>query len=337
MKKLLKLDSNLKYSSGSNNVAITGICDLKNVSNSKIIFVKNKKFLISLIELKERYVESVVILSEKLISDNELIEKLEKKFPNIYSSLNLEDSICIISKHFYDDFYQDMNLYVDGRQMGSVDIDPTSLISQHVFIGENVKIGKDVKIHSGVRIYPNVEISDNCEIFSNVIIYPKTVIKNKVRIHAGTTIGSDGFGYNFIEGEHKKIWHLGGVIISADVEVGSNTTIDSGTFSPTFIDVGARIDNLVQIAHNCYIGKHAVICGQVGISGSCNIGDYTVLAGKVGLSHGVTLGNQCVVAAAAVVAGNWPDNTKLGGNPARPFSEWLRSKAYLKKLINKKV
>ena len=149
-------------------------------------------------------------------------------------------------------------------------------------------------------------------------------------------IGSDGFGYNFDQGEHLKIWHIGGVVIGNDVEVGACTTIDSGTFTPTLLGDGSKLDNQVQIAHNCKLGRGVIMCGQSGLAGSATLGDYTLVGGKAAVGPGFTLGDRCQIGGAAVVNNDWPDDSILGGHPARPVKEWLRGVAHLRKEALKK-
>jgi len=207
-------------------------------------------------------------------------------------------------------------------------------VAQGVFIGQNVTIEKNVKIMSGAVVLANCHIKEGTIIFPNVTLYPFTKIGKNCRIHSGTVIGSDGFGYNFIDGKHEKIWHLYGVEIGDDVEIGSNTCIDSGCFIDTFIDDGCRIDNQVHISHNARVGKHCVLCGKSGLAGSCELEDYVVFAAGAGAAPNARIGSGSQIAAAAVVSENAliPPKSVLAGHPARPLKEWLRTKAKIKKL-----
>ena len=248
----------------------------------------------------------------------------------VLKTSSFEKSMALLSKIYFDREFAGLNLFKDGREENSCQIDSTSQIAPLTFLGVNVVIEKNVRIHSGVKILANSLIKEGSEIFPNTTIYPKVKIGKNCRIHANTTIGSDGFGYSFFDGSHNKLWHFGGVIISDNVEIGANCTIDGGTFSPTWIGEGCKIDNGVQIAHNCKIGNKVILCGQTGISGSCKIGDYSVLAGKVGVGHNTTLGKNVQVGGGALVNCDWPDNSIISGYPARPLKEWLRGLAYLR-------
>jgi UDP-3-O-[3-hydroxymyristoyl] glucosamine N-acyltransferase len=218
--------------------------------------------------------------------------------------------------------------------MGTTEIDPSARISQHVFIGEHVKIGANVDVLPGTVFSSFVSIGENTKIYPNVTIYPFTTIGKNCWFHSGVVIGSDGFGYTFHQGQHQKIWHMGGVIIHDDVEIGSNSSVDMGTFSPTVIGQGTRIDNLVQIAHNTKIGRGCVICGQAGIAGSAVLEDYVVLGGRaaVGPDSHIGMGTQIAGGAKVTESANWPAGSKLGGHPARDLREWMRGLAYLRKM-----
>jgi len=175
------------------------------------------------------------------------------------------------------------------------------------------------------------EVGDGTIIFPNVVIYPLVKIGKSVRIHAGSIIGGDGFGYHFFNGAHQKIWHVGGVIIEDEVELGAHVTIDCGTFSPTFIGAGSKLDDQVHVAHNCYVGKGVILCGQVGMAGSSTVLDYSIIGGKTAITNDIVIGKQCKVAGMAGVSQDWPDGSIIAGHPARKLNEWLRGVAFLRK------
>jgi UDP-3-O-[3-hydroxymyristoyl] glucosamine N-acyltransferase len=314
---------------------ILAISALEALSSNSVIFVKNSKFMQKLaLKLEDAASKKVgVIVDEAFFSQasSEVRDQLEK-LPWISLSPNVALSLTLLSKPFYDRKMKGLNTQVDGRQMGTVDIDPSAHIAQNVFIGEFVKIGKGVEILPGCVILPHSEIGDHTKLFANVTIYPFTKIGKKCRLHSGVVIGSDGFGYTFHQGQHQKIWHMGGVDIHDDVEIGSNSSVDMGTFSPTIIGAGTRIDNLVQIAHNVKMGRGCVVCGQSGIAGSATLEDYVVLGGRAAIGPDCHLGIGTQIAGGAKVTegGIWPAGTKLAGHPARDLKEWLRGVAYLR-------
>lgn len=209
-----------------------------------------------------------------------------------------------------------------------------SKIFQNVFIGENVNIGNDCIIMPNVVICDDVTIGNNVKIYPNVTIYKGSIIGNNVSIHAGCVIGSDGFGYAHTNmGEHIKIEHFGNVIIEDDVEIGANTTIDRAVFSSTIIKKGVKIDNLVQIAHNCVIGEHSIMVSQCGIAGSSTVGRNVIFGGQSATAGHVTIGDFVQIAGRGAVSKNLPSNTKWGGHPIVEFHKWQKMQVKLRKLL----
>lgn len=312
---------------------ISGITDLVDLKNEHIVFIKNAKFLA---QFFSSTVESKIgcLVEQKFFEtlNNEELEKLKMKAWFVATVPDVNLAMSFISKPFYDEKFSGCNDVVDGRQMGTSSVHPSVWIAQGVFIGENVKIGADVKIHPGVVLMSGVEIGENSEIYPNTTIYRNVTIGNNVRIHANCSIGADGFGYNFGGGVHHKVWHTGGVIIEDNVEIGANSCVDSGTFSPTRIGAGTKIDNLVQVGHNVKLGRGVVLCGQVAIGGSTTIGDYTVLGGSVAVANGISIGKGVQVAGRAGVTSNIEDGEVVGGFPARNIKEWMKGVAYLRKV-----
>lgn len=190
-------------------------------------------------------------------------------------------------------------------------------------IGEGVVIGKRSIIHPGVRIMSGCRIGDDVTIFPNTVLYENTVVGDRSILHAGAVIGGYGFGYETVEGAHRLSAQLGNVEIGHDVEIGSGTTIDRGTYGPTTIGDGTKIDNLVMIAHNCRIGRHNIICSQVGIAGSCLTGDYVIMAGQVGIRDHITIGERAIIGAQAGVMSDVPAGAHYLGSPAMPEREQM--------------
>jgi UDP-3-O-[3-hydroxymyristoyl] glucosamine N-acyltransferase len=206
----------------------------------------------------------------------------------------------------------------------SAKIDPTAHIGPHCVVGERVKIGVNSVLQGGNFVGDDSKLGDNVNLFPNVTLYPRTEISSRVRIHAGTVIGSDGFGYVLDNGIHRKVPQIGNVVIGDDVEIGANVTIDRGALGSTFIGKGTKIDNLVQIAHNVEIGEHCIVIAQVGISGSTRLGKYVILAGQVGIAGHLKIGNQVTVAAQSGVMHDIPDGAKWFGSPAQPDRDTKR-------------
>lgn len=200
----------------------------------------------------------------------------------------------------------------------TVQIGPGCSIQGFASIGPGTRIGARCRIYPGVVIGAQCQIGDDVTLYPNVVIYDRCSLGHRVIIHAQAVIGADGFGYRTLGGQHVKIPQYGGVRIEDDVEIGAGTTIDRGTFEPTLVGKGTKIDNLVQIGHNCQIGKHNLLVSQVGIAGSSSTGDYVVMAGQVGVADHVHIGDQAVLGAQAGVHKDIPAGVRVLGAPARP-------------------
>ena len=208
----------------------------------------------------------------------------------------------------------------------SSSIHPSAIIGSGVRIEAFAVIGPGCVIGSGCRIGSGVSIAANCRLGNDVILHPHvalyedTVVGDRVTIHANAVIGADGFGYRIQDGRHVKVPQLGHVEIGDDVEIGACATIDRGTFGPTRIGSGTKIDNLVMIAHNCQIGRHNLLVGQVGIAGSSSTGDYVVMGGQAGARDHIHIGTGAQISAQAGVRMSVPDGERMLGTPALPES-----------------
>ena len=191
-------------------------------------------------------------------------------------------------------------------------------------IEDDVVIGDGTTIHAGVFIGHGSRLGSDCILHANCTVKDRTQMGDRVVIHSGSAIGTDGFGYEFIKGHHQKIEQVGIVQIDDDVEIGSCTTIDRARFGRTWIGKGTKIDNLVQIAHNVVIGQHSVIVSQVGISGSTKIGNYVTIAGQVGIAGHLEIGNQVTLLAKTGVTKSILEPGAYTGFPARPLMEGRR-------------
>jgi UDP-3-O-[3-hydroxymyristoyl] glucosamine N-acyltransferase len=203
-------------------------------------------------------------------------------------------------------------------------VSPTAKLAGDVSVGPGATIGDDVSIGPGSTIHAGVHLMAGCQIGTGVTVFPgatlyeDTVVGDHSIIHSGAVIGAYGFGYRQSEGRHELSAQLGNVVIGSRVEVGANSTIDRGTYSSTRIGDGTKIDNLVQIAHNCQIGKHNLLCAQVGIAGSTSTGDYVVMAGQVGVRDHVHIGTGARIGAMAGVSNDIAPGVVAFGAPAIP-------------------
>ncbi len=206
----------------------------------------------------------------------------------------------------------------------SAEIDPTAHIGPCCVIGDHVRIGRRSVLHGGNHVSANCSIGEDVMLFPNVTLYSRTQLGNRVRIHAGTVIGADGFGYVQDAGIHRKVPQIGNVMIADDVEIGANVTVDRGALGPTLIGKGTKIDNLVQIAHNVVIGEHCLIISQAGVAGSTRLGNYVSLGGQVGLAGHLKVGDGASVGAQSGVMHDVPPGELWLGYPAQPDKKTKR-------------
>jgi UDP-3-O-[3-hydroxymyristoyl] glucosamine N-acyltransferase len=225
-------------------------------------------------------------------------------------------------------------------------IHPTAVIAADAHLGPDVnvgpycvielgvRVGEGTRLGAGVYLGEGVTLGARCVVHPRVSVYPGVRMGDRVILHAGVVLGSDGFGYLFAEGRHQKFPQLGGLVIESDVEIGSNTTVDRGSLGTTRIGEGTKIDNLVQVAHNVRIGRHSVIAAQTGISGSTEIGDYVVMGGQVGIGDhariedGAVIGGGTGILPGKIVR----KGSVMWGTPARPLSEFKKMYANLSRL-----
>ena len=217
-------------------------------------------------------------------------------------------------------------------------VSPTATIGEdvdiHPFatIGDGVTIGDGSTIHSGVHVMAGSRIGSKTTIFPNAVLYENTMVGPRCIIHANVVLGAYGFGYGFANGRHVLSAQLGNVVLGADVEIGAGSTIDRGTYGPTSIGEGTKIDDSVMVAHNCRIGRHNMLCSQVGVAGSTTTGDYVVMAGQVGVRDHVHIGDRAVLGAMAGVTNDVPADARMIGIPATPERDQKIKQAAFSKL-----
>ncbi len=201
----------------------------------------------------------------------------------------------------------------DAQIAASAEIGPLCVIEPGVRIGERVCLQAAVFVGRGAAI------GDDCRLMPGVRLYAGCQLGRRVRLHANVVIGGDGFGYEFVDGRHEKIPQIGNAVIGDDVEIGAGTTVDRARFGSTIVGEGTKIDNLVQVGHNVVIGKHCILCAQVGISGSTTLDDYVVLAGQAGVAGHLMIGKGAKAGGGAAVTRDVAAGSYVNGNPAIPF------------------
>ena len=226
----------------------------------------------------------------------------------------------------------------------AVAIHPTAIVSPEASISGGASVGAyavveaDAVIEDGVRIYPFAYIGAGCLLKRDAIVYPHAVLYRDVEIgertiiHAGAVIGADGFGFTWNGSVHVKVPQLGRVVLSDDVEIGANTTVDRAMLHETSVGEGSKIDNLVQVGHNSRIGRHTVIAGQSGISGSCTIGDRCTIGGQVGIRDHMTICDDVVLTARSAPTKEIDEPGVYRGAPAMKFMDEMRFEAALRKI-----
>lgn len=298
-------------------IEITGINTLSQASSSEISFVSSEKYAH---ELKTTKAAAVIIPPDKLSE----VPATTLAFVSDESYLKM----ALLSKHFA---YPVVDSSAPAPVIGNnCHISPQATIENGAVIGDNCTIlgaayvGLHVKIGSDVILYPNVSVYPYCEVGDRCII------------HAGTVVGSDGFGFAHTKlGEHVKIYQNGNVVIEDDVEIGANCTIDSAAFGSTRIKKGAKIDNLVQIGHNCIIGEYSIIVSQVGISGSTTLGRNVVMGGQSATAGHLEIAPFTTLAARSGVTKDIKESGKtFAGFPLMDHRKWLKLQGRIAKLLS---
>ena len=307
---------------GDGNTSLINLAKIEEAKSGDITFISNPKYIPWLYKTGA----SVVVIDKGLPYDKTKIKNLII-VDDAYLSFN--NLLNRFSKNKISHF----GLHIDSRIHESVKLGDNVSVGQFSVIGPNCNIGNNVIIMDNVSIQENVTIGDDCVLYSGVRIYDGTFIGNQCIFHSNCVIGSDGFGFAPNEvGEYVKTPQLGNVKIGNKVEIGSNSSIDRATLGSTVISEGVKIDNLVQIAHNVYIGKNTVIAGQCGIAGSTKVGENCQIGGQVGIIGHLTIGNNVRINGQTGVFSNIKDNVTLRGTPAIDERTFNRSYIHFRNL-----
>lgn len=308
---------------GDPDVIVSGASKIQEGQPGTITFLANPKYTSHIYNTNA----SIVLVSNEFVPEREVIATLIT-VENVYEALSI----------LMEQFNSGISIS-PGIAMSAI-IDPTSTIGENVKIDDHVIIKKNVKIGDNTTIYGQVFIGDNVSIGQNVVLYPgvkiyhNCVVGNNSVIHSNSVIGSDGFGFVRDEvGNYKKIAQTGNVVVEEDVEIGSNTVIDRATMGSTRICKGVKLDNLIQIAHNVFIGNNTVIAAQTGVAGSTTIGANCLIGGQVGIVGHIEIADGTMIQAQSGISSAIKnENAKLYGSPAIEYSNYLKSYAYFRKL-----
>jgi len=304
--------------SGDGTVTLTGFAPADVAKAGDLTFAENEAYFAR----ADASAASAILVEGKFTSDKKVLIRVP----------NARVAFAKVLPLFFPETTFPPGIHATAIVAASAEIARTAHVGPYCVIGENARIGARTVLQGCDWVGANSQLADDVNLFPNVTLYPNTQIGSHVRVHAGTVIGSDGFGYVLDDGIHRKIPQIGNVVIGDDVEIGAGVTIDRGALGATTIGRGTKIDNLVQVAHNVSIGEHCLVVAQVGIAGSTKLGDYCVLAGQVGLAGHLKIGNRVVVAAQSGVMRDIPDGQKMFGYPAIPDREAKRQMIALQQL-----
>jgi len=305
---------------GDGNVAVSRISAIDEAQSDALTFATTEAYVQAALRSKA----GAVLLDETLLppqSDKPLVavpnaraalaqllaalDRPRKKGPFRHPSAIVDDSATVAA-----DAYVGAGVVIGAR----------STVGAGATLEACAYIGDDVRIGDGVLLYPHAKVMDGCTVGDRSIIHP------------GAVVGSDGFGFVFVENHFERIPQVGNVAIGNDVEIGSNTCIDRAQTGTTSIGDGTKIDNLCQVGHNCRIGKHSAMAAQVGLAGSTNLGDYVMVGGQVGFIGHITVGSGVKIGGGSVVWSDVPDGAFISGRPARSHREELKRQVLFQNL-----
>jgi UDP-3-O-[3-hydroxymyristoyl] glucosamine N-acyltransferase len=315
---------------GDPKAAVSSFGKIEEATTGQLAFLANPKYEDFLYTTQA----SIVIINDALQLKQAVGASLIR-VPDAYTAF-----AALLSK------YQEIQTQqLSGRQE-PVYVDASATIGEQVFLGAFVYIGKNARIGNNVKLFPqvfvgdNVSISDNSILHAGVKVYHDCQLGKNVTIHAGAVVGADGFGFApQADGSFKKVPQIGNVIIEDNVEVGANSTIDRGTIGSTLIKKGAKIDNLVQVAHNVEVGSNTVIAAQAGISGSTKLGVNVMVGGQAGIVGHINIGDGAKINAQSGVSKSLEAGKAVTGSPAFDYTSTLRSQAVSRRLpeLEKKI
>ncbi len=327
---------------------VTGMASLKDATNDDLTFFFSKNYQNDFFATKSKLIVTGSAFVKLIEAANPPAWKnaviLACENPYLSMAVMTANFSPLLSAHDHQEY-----------QAGKNTIHPMAQVAADVKLGTGIEIGafavieSGVEIADGVVIYPHCYVGKGCSLGKQTVLFPKvtlyqnTRIGNDCRIHAGAVIGADGFGYAQVIDpvtkkpvDHQKIYHLGNVVIGDHVEIGANSSIDRATFGSTLIQSKVKIDNQVQVGHNCEVGEGSILCGGVGMAGSSTLGKFVVMLGQSGTDNQIHIGDYTAVLPYSGVTKDFEPNSRIIGMPARPFDEQMKILAMQNKALRER-
>lgn len=310
---------------GNGDLCVSGVEFIKRATATDLAFISSEKYIAAVAETAA----SVIIIPQS-VADRLSAESLSKALIPVAEP---EAAFLSIAELLHPEPpRRRLGISAQASVSESAMIGTNSNIHPFAVVGDRVVIGEDCEIGPGVVLGEGCILGDNVRIDANTVLYRDVVVGNDVIIHANSVIGADGFGYRTVDGQHRRLPHVGRVRICDNVEIGAGVTVDRAKMGETVIGTGTKIDNQVVIAHNCQVGPHNLLCSQTGIAGSSSTGSYVVCAGQAGIADHVHLGDGAIIGAKAGVHRDMPGGQAYLGSPARNAAEHTREVMVIKRL-----
>lgn len=307
---------------GNPEAAVKTFAKIEEGCPGAISFLANPKYAHYLYET-----ESTIVLVNDDFAPEQEVKATLVRVPNAY------EAIAKLLTLYQSTMQKRTGIHPTACVEASAEVGEDCYVGPHVYIGEGVKVGKGCQIYAGTVIEARAKVGEDCLIYPNVSIYHDCVVGRRVVLHSGCVIGADGFGFAPSADGYEKIPQIGNVTIEDDVEIGANACVDRSTMGTTLVKRGVKLDNVVQIAHNCEIGEHTVMSAQVGVAGSTKIGNWCMFGGQVGIAGHAVIGDRTLSGAQAGIAGSIKGgNVTVQGSPAIDAKNFMRSSVVFKYL-----
>lgn len=303
---------------GDASVAISGLSEIEHATQSDLVFAVDKRTAAAAFKSNA----AAVLVPHGLESDKKPCIVCEH--PKLAFAIIAE---LFSTKHFHTSGVSELAVIDD-----TAEIAPTASIAPFCFVGPRSQIGDGTIVYPFVYIGANVSIGCNCIIYPGAVIYDGVRIGDRVIMHANAVVGRDGFGFVWDGRAHRRIPQIGAVVIEDDVEIGANSCVDRATLAATIVRRGTKIDNLVQVAHNCEIGENCILCGMSGLAGGVRLGNNVIVGAQAGVREHVSIGDGATIAGRAAVAKDVPAGEVVSGYLARPHREALLIEALIRQL-----